>query len=325
MVLLKKRSWRCLFILAVLLGSVLVTVPSARAAGKLQQKIPLSALSGSPEGAAALKLAGKWNAAHMATAHVSPQCAIDPQGNCISPNAYSLDPNRSSDVQEPLPSGQDANHVSYYDHDFYYLCGPGAVTVALSYWSNVNTALGRPTITIPGNGLTLNWDDAYRHAYVMYVAAQALAPGFSPPGLMFWYPSSPVGTQVVNLAEELNWEASGRDSSKYSNYFYLVVWAANLNEAKLNQDIVNDIAIYHHPAVVFVNDNVLPDWSGSSARGGSHYVAITGYDNNAGTYTYDETCDPQACGTSSIGSYTVLQHALFTGIQMNSDGGALIW
>ncbi len=81
------------------------------------------------------------------------------------------------------------------------------------------------------------------------------------------------------------------------------------------------------PLVVSVNDSYLPDWQNSEYKGGSHGVAVLGYNNSNSTYTYYETCGSgaAACETSGYGTYTISQSHLYNAIENDNGNGALIW
>ena len=129
---------------------------------------------------------------------------------------------------------------------------------------------------------------------------------------------------LIDVRDALNWEASGRNTSTWSNYFYLAVTPGNLSASQLHTYVKSDLYNSQVPLIVSVNENVLPDWSGSS---GSHLIAITGYDDNAGTYTYSETCDRTgvACNTQVVGHYNIGQQLLYSGIQNDNGNGGIVW
>jgi hypothetical protein len=63
---------------------------------------------------------------------------------CTPPSSYQLNDSVTQNIEEPLETGTDGTipGTPYTDTYMWFLCGPGATTVALSYWSSVNTNLG---------------------------------------------------------------------------------------------------------------------------------------------------------------------------------------
>jgi len=74
--------------------------------------------------------------------------------------------------------------------------------------------------------------------------------------------------------------------------------------------------------VVGVNAQYLPNWSTNHMV--SHYVAIIGYSNTSGTYTYLDTCGPE-CGSAGYGMFTISQSQLYNGIENNNGNGSIVW
>ncbi len=101
---------------------------------------------------------------------------------------------------------------------------------------------------------------------------------------------------------DLNWEASGENRSDWSNYFYTKV-SPGLSLSTLITDVQDDDYLSQVPPVVSVYDSDLPDWQDSGYKGGSHDIAIIGYDQNSNTFSYVETCGPGqwGCETKNTG------------------------
>ncbi|GHO61751.1 hypothetical protein KSC_006430 [Ktedonobacter sp. SOSP1-52] len=242
-----------------------------------------------------------------------------------SPPSYDyLNTSYADWILEPPSSGKDAKGYSYVDGLFGLFCGPGAATVSLDYWNNVNTrAIGLHAYSTPNT--TTWWGDSNPGglkdtAYMMYLATQVNPPSYVSPGMMTWAGNNTT-TYLQDLVDAMNWESSNHSSTWQSNPFYLIV--SNPTLSQLQADVTTDIYNNGIPPVVLVNDAYLPDWANSPYKGRGHYVSIIGYNNAAGTFTYEETCGPATCGTSSYGQHTISQQQLLNGIL--SYGGALVW
>jgi hypothetical protein len=238
------------------------------------------------------------------------------------PTAYQLATWYADQINEPPVSGTDATGNSYTDDFMWDLCGPGASTVSLDYWSQVHDRGFGTYVYRDPSRITTTWNDNNAHSYLTYLAIGVNPPSYSSAGEMTWNGVNGSQTYVQDLADALNWEAANHNTSvSWQSYFYYIVWSGNLSLGVLKDDVASDISVSGIAPVVLVNDNYLPDWT--SNIGTSHYVAITGYDNNAGTFTYQETCGTMSCGTRGFGHYTVSQQQLLDGII--ADEGALIW
>ncbi len=242
------------------------------------------------------------------------------------PSSYYLNTSYADWIIEPPSSGKDARGNSYVDGLFGLFCGPGAAAVSLDYWSNVNTrAVGLHSYSTPRS--TTWWQDSGNPgglkdtSYMMYLATQVRPPSYVyGPGMMTWagYNSS---TYEQDLLDALNWEQSNHASTYRTNPFYLA--QSNPTVANLQSMVQSDIYLKGIPPIALVNDAYLPDWQNSPYKGHGHYIAIIGYDNNAGTVTYEETCTSQTCGTSATGRHTTSQQNMVNAI--NAWGGVLIW
>lgn len=235
-------------------------------------------------------------------------------------SAYALNYNPAQSVFEPPYTGSDAAGHSYTDEYMWNLCGPGATTATLGYWSNPNLNIGGHTYTDPHT--STYWNNSNYRSYIMYIATQTDPPYYTSPGEETYqtYPSAYASFDDVRDA--LNWEASGH-SSGWFNYFYTVVGASSLTLSNLQSDVQNDILNAQVPLIVSVNDGYLPDWPSGSHT--SHFVTIIGYNNTADFFTYAETCGSVSCGTQGTGIWTVNQQQLFNGIENDNGNGGIIW
>jgi hypothetical protein len=242
-----------------------------------------------------------------------------------------------------------------------YLCGAGASAVALAYW-NIDV-LHYPKLTATDPGGTFTYDpngtnsatDGHGRSYIMYLATK-IQPT-NPPDPANWTGQGEVtldpanaansGANAESVRDALNWEASGH-AANWQNFFYTISYVSNdaQNQADhspdagttvtasiINKHIVAGIGTSHRPVIAQVNDGDLPDWQSSGARGHGHLIAIIGYDNTTGTYTYVETCSNQMCGTTQTdgpnadgtGTHTISKQQLFQAMTDFPGEGALIW
>lgn len=244
------------------------------------------------------------------------------------PAARQLYMGEADTIVEPSAIGTDSNGNSYEDKYFWFLCGPGATTVALSYEQNISVlkhGLQKFTDPSPAPQRTTYWNDNAGRSYLMYIADQSQPPSFGGPGELGFGPYPNAGTVTNDIVDVLNWEASGHNRATWKGFFYQVQNVPNA--AALNHNIVVDIANNVAP-VAIVDSYELPDWSHAHSNAHvSHAIAIIGYDNNAGTYTYEQTCDSD-CYTHH-GHYTISQSALESAIQQdqvqNGVVGAIVW
>lgn len=234
-----------------------------------------------------------------------------------SAGASIAEPGAGYDTNFPLSSATDDTSATYFDPYYATLCGPGAVSVALFYWPPAPDRDPNASVTDPllGYPVTTTWNDwdvdgVYRmRAYMLRLAYQVRVPGWSQPGMLpqSYLQSGQLGgatLQVVN--DTLNWEASGENPRDWTGYFYHIQWNSdfygdqrhypmNLYEA-LHADIVSDLTRYHTPVIVEITAGYLPNWR--DANPVNHFIAITGYDDAAGTYTYLDTCkEYSGCNT----------------------------
>lgn len=252
----------------------------------------------------------------------------------------------------PLWGAYDDTQSAYWDPLYATMCGPGAVGVALSYWPSAPNRgayanVVDPLLAYPSTSSWRDWDNdgVYRmRGYITHLAFQVRAPGWTSAGMLpqSYDQSGLVGGATLQVvADTLNWEASGENKATWKGYFYATRWNSayynqrlypqNLYDA-LHADIVRDITVYHTPVIVEVTAGFLPNWR--QANPVNHFVAVTGYDDAAGTYTYLDTCKVYTgCNTGSVdgpSQHTIDQLQLAQGVAniatdpATGDGG-WIW
>lgn len=151
--------------------------------------------------------------------------------------------------------------------------------------------------------------------YMTYLAWDTQWPGWPHRGMMdnSTYPS--YGVTLYGMQDGLNWEASGRNTSTWSNYFYAIQWWNSASASTLHSDIVTDIYTSNVPVVAEVNAQLMPNWVN---HGGNthHFITIVGYDNTQGIYYYTDTCaQSTTCGSLHDGTInTVSQSTMWSAI-----------
>lgn len=238
---------------------------------------------------------------------------------CATPASWTLDTSVMGLTREPPPSGTDAAGHSYTDGYMSNFCAEGATDVALYRWNAKSNNWPAGNFSTPH--ATTYWNNSYNRSYLMYLATQAYPPSFISAGEVTWSTYPYAYTQTADLRDTLNWEASGHNTSNWSTYFYIWVKYGNLSLSQLSSDVMSDIYNSQVPLVAVVNTSYLPSWNHGPI---SHAIAIVGYNNVAGTYTYVETCGPQ-CGSLGWGVYTISQSQLYNAIENNGSSGALVW
>lgn len=239
------------------------------------------------------------------------------------PAARTLDTRVAAQVLEPDGDGVDSANTRYSDHYMWNMCGPGATTVAVSYWKDV-LHNGKKAFHDPHANTT--WDDGHARSFMLYLATQVGVPGWPSPGEMSYYTYPNAGTATSDVRDVLNWEASGHNTSTWRGFYYGIADAGALNASTLNQHILSDVGKDGRPVVAALDAYYLPEWAGRYHT--SHLITVIGYDNSKHTYTYVETCGKD-CHTSRSGVLTMSQDQLLTAITQdlaqNKVTGGLVW
>jgi hypothetical protein len=259
------------------------------------------------------------------------------------PTAAALDTHWSGLIQEPPRTGKDDKGLAYIDYNYSLFCGAGTATVVLYYWpasrNAVTTKAGSfaEPVNIGANRYAKTYWNAegaggYGRGMIAYLAElewptpdQDLS-WWPRPGLMNWS-ASPPSTNVENLLDGINWEASGRSRL---DYFYVIVRASQLTEATLRDHIHADVAM-GVPVVIAARTsdgtNALPYWNVKPTKSAvNHFVTVVGYDDPAGTYAVMDTCGT-TCNDRNVraGVRNISRAALFSLIQAESDDDGIIW
>lgn len=252
---------------------------------------------------------------------------IQPQ---LSPPSSYLLSTTAGQIAEPWGTGYDDHHVGHpEDLNYWSFCGAGAATVTSYYWPAANVtshAAGSFTEPYGPHKQTTYWAASdtggsadsgegfptIGRSYLMYMAEKVQPPIFGTPGIdvFTFYPTH--GATLSDAKYAINWEISGHSSS-YQNYFY--VWqdsqGSNWTPSALHFHATWDISLDHAPVMVDVDTAYLPNWGTSHIP---HSIAIIGYDDIAGTYTYVDTCMSQCRiggGSQNTGTYTYSQSSMW--------------
>lgn len=229
------------------------------------------------------------------------------------------------------------------------LCGPGAADVTTDYWplpanlanyAYVSDPLN-PTQNTSWNGTDVDGTTRMR-GYMLHLAAQIEAPTWASPGMFMQskFQSGETGGATLQVVRDaINWEASGENPSDWAGYFYIVTWNSSYStesamESSLHQAVVNDVYYNHVPVIVEISAKypALRNWPDGS--GVNHFVTIVGYDDNAGTYLYVDTCKGFTnCNLNGIDSplfHWSYQHDLAKGVysiatNTTTGDGGWVW
>jgi hypothetical protein len=332
--LLTGRFARSLVTLSLAAAAVAFGAPAANAAdspanGGMSLGAPKGSLTQDPTWVAA-KAAGrvvksKSGSVSILAAGMSPAA--------VPASAY-LDTSVTSRIIEPEGRNYDDHHQpsgGITDQNYWRLCGPGAVTVALWYWPTQSDVTGWVgTFTEPygperyttywagsdtgGSGDTSDGYSSVGRGYIMNVAMVQQPPDYSTPGLDT-FTTYPQGGAIISDARDmLNWQASDHDQTHWSTWFYATVpnKTESLTAAHLLSNVETDIATDGVPVVVALNTYLnssthLPNWSVSLG----HSVTIVGYNNSNGTYRYTDTCGVHCEGGTNGGTHDVSQSVMF--------------
>jgi hypothetical protein len=228
-------------------------------------------------------------------------------------------------IVEPPGSGVDDRGMSFVDLNYWNFCAPGGATVAAYYFGSTRVT-ARPAgyfvepygpkrvRTYWASADTASGYAAKGRAFLMYIAEQVAPPGWATPGLaeFSYYPTT--GATLPDTRDALNWEISGH-APGWASWYYAVqpAWGTRFSETQLHTDIAWAIGYDNVPIVAAVNTGYLPNWS----RALGHTIAIVGYDDVAGTYTYLDTCGKLcngSAGNRNGGVYTIGRRALYLAI-----------
>jgi hypothetical protein len=232
-------------------------------------------------------------------------------------------------------SSTDDAGTTYYNHNFFNMCGPGAADIALDFWPAppnlaYNYAEDPSYNAYTGSRHITYWNGYKMRGYMTRLAWDILPPTWPNYGMMdtAHYPS--YGVTHYSMAEALNWKASGHNSNRWQSYFYVIAWwDQNNNPAIFHNHVVSDIANSNVPVVAGVNATLLPNWTGQTGMV-KHYITVVGYDDNAGTYAYTDTC-AKSTNCNGLGSnfdgqvkyvsQSVMWNAI-TSVPVNRDPGS---
>ena len=243
----------------------------------------------------------------------NPLCPSLPAAYTLPQDSYNLntwEPSNGTTPNSPGGSSADDHNHLYNsiengvasNQDFFDLCGPGATDIALDFWPappnllenyaydpDYDTYVFNTKPQTNGTSLQTYWNGLRMRGYMTYLAWKTQPPDWPTAGMMdtSTFPSN--GVTEYDVLEALNWEASGKNVNGWQNYFYTLTWWNNSSSAELNNDVTVDVGNSHIPVVAEVDASLLPNWKGASGLI-KHQIAIIGYDNVHGTYTYVDTC-----------------------------------
>lgn len=260
---------------------------------------------------------------------------VQPQRISAPPSALNLATRDTARIVEPPGWGRDDRGRDYADANYWNICAAGAATVAASYFIpdplRLSGAFREP---YGPYAVTTRWDQAdvdatlgfvaKARAHMLFMAMEVRPPSFDRPGIddFSTYPTRGGSPQAIRDA--VNWEISGHlPGGRWATYFYFIKENSgpSFTEARLNADIVADIAGAGAPVIAVVDADYLPNWP-DLARPLHHAITIVGYDNVGDTYTYLDTCGRQCGSTSNGGTHQISQAKLFKAIQMVGGGDA---
>jgi hypothetical protein len=247
-------------------------------------------------------------------------------------------------VEPKGDSKTDDAGVWYNDHNFWWMCGPGATSVALWYFSQSRALSDTAgTFTEPrywgpadlGYGTWYFNSTAYfnrtsGHGQIVMLADVERPTGVSWPyaGMLTWNiqpGTGSFGTPLDRVRDTLNWETGGHQGL---NGWYVLVTAASITSSAQLQnyahiDMQAGTAFVVAANTYLSNGEHLPSWSHSI----NHYVAVVGYNDaaNPPTYTIMDTCGPNCSDRSPYGIATVPQTWLYDMVKAVGSGGGVVW
>jgi hypothetical protein len=220
-------------------------------------------------------------------------------------SARTLDVGWTRWVIEPPGSGSDAKGNRYTDQNYWNLCGPGTMTVALYYWQqltgrpNVTGTAGYfldpyeaegvawpaagPTFVVPAGTtqpLGTYWSgtdtaSGYRangRGYLMHLAVAAQPPGWASSGIDVFsdqrgHPLYPTrGASPRSILMAINWEVSGHDPSGWADAWYTSVTNVDPTLTRdLQLAVMLDVGRDGVPVIAAVDSFELPNWQAGGA------------------------------------------------------------
>ena len=293
---------------------------------------------------------------------------VDPETGLRVPAKHTLESSWARWIVEPLARGHDAKGNTYSDRNYWNLCEPGATAAALYFWQ---LETGQPNVTgtqgwfldpyaaegaawpssgprvVVSNGQRIgtywagtdkvNGFEAHGRGYIMYLGTQIQPPGWQSTGIAVFadaksrplYPT--IGAPRTSIQVALNWEASGHDTSAWTDYWYASVMRFEPTlAADLRMAVTLDVGRDSVPVVVELDTHGLPNWqAGSRTPHIRHAVTIIGYDNTANppTYTYLDTCG-RACNHragNGYGQLHVISQAQMVKAIQDRVGSGFVW
>jgi hypothetical protein len=278
---------------------------------------------------------------------------VDSQGNVVllaqdpAPPMYaaasSLDMSWSGLIQEPPRTGTDDKGNAYTDYNYSLFCGAGTGAVVLYYWQATHGAVTTKSgtfaepVNLGANRYSSTYWSAqgsggYGRGMILYLAEQEWPTPdqglswWAQPGIMTWS-AHPPSTDVKNLIDAINWEASGRTNL---SYFYIAVTASALTAAALDDHVHSDISM-GVPVVIAARTadgtSSLPFWNVKSRSSAvNHFVTVVGYDDTDSTYAVMDTCGV-TCNDQNTraGVRNISKAALFALIEAESDNDGIMW
>ena len=208
---------------------------------------------------------------------------------------------------------------SYTDDNYWNFCGPGAEAVVLYYspwrsnpkYGRINTYYKEPYGPHVSNTLWTSPSDDAVYGYptvwrpsIMYLAEVSKPPNFTRAGVCHFDTYPTTGSSTSDVCDSLNWEASDHaTASSYcgsGSYFYTQVSGATSFHTHVQTDVNGTFngwtgwALWVAVNTYETSTNRLPNWS----RNVTHAIAVVGYNDTAGTYTYIDTCGTR-CNSSA--------------------------
>lgn len=275
-------------------------------------------------------------------------CTVDCPPSSVELSPYNveltMEPGDGQHLNDPNGSALDAALNPYLDSNMFNLCGPGAADNALFYWPAPPNALGNHLYTDRSNGVQSTWGSSRYRSYMMRLAWDIQPPGWTP-GMMDSAHNPSYGVTLYDMRDGLNWEASGENTSTWSNYFYAIRWwgDSGVTQSTLHSDVVadtwngggNGVGV-----VAEVDAHKLSNW-GTASFVTKHFITIIGYadgyNNGLGPqYYYTDTCgNVTGCGSNSnAGIQIISQSAMWTAITnvpvnkstaYNAGDGGWVW